>query len=281
VAKDESFVSYSTSGSGTNVQVATSGAVSINVSTINGDIAVGDQLTASPIEGFAMKAKGSGKVIGRSLANFTRSTNGAQIRTVNDAQGKPTEVGIGQVALTIEIADWSGPTGLQNAFVENLKTLGGQIAGKQVSASNAVIAAMVLAIAVLVSGIVLFSSVSASMNSLGRNPLSHRVIREDRLVEGIKDFPCHPFHKLVFEGRYRNRSCFSVGLWNKNFSLRIWSVGALVYSCHQVPEVYLKILFVFLFLYAVDSNSLRSVEASECRTKIFHRKVAKQVIKLL
>ncbi len=177
VAKDESFVSYSTSGSGTNVQVATSGAVSINVSTINGDIAVGDQLTASPIEGFAMKAKGSGKVIGRALANFTRSTNGAQIRTVNDAQGKPTEVGIGQVALTIEIADWSGPTGLQNAFVENLKTLGGQIAGKQVSASNAVIAAMVLAIAVLVSGIVLFSSVSASMNSLGRNPLSHRVIR--------------------------------------------------------------------------------------------------------
>lgn len=176
IQKDESFVSYSTT-SGASVEVATSGAVSLNVSTINGDIKTGDQLTSSPISGFAMKATGAGKVVGRALSDFSRGTNGAQIRTVNDVNGKANEVGIGRMAVSIEVGDWSGPTGLQNAFVENLKTIGGQISGKQVAASNAVIAAMILAIGVLVSGIVLFSSVSASMHSLGRNPLSHRVIR--------------------------------------------------------------------------------------------------------
>lgn len=173
---EESFVSYS-STSTTALDVATSGAVVVNVSTINGDIKAGDQLTSSPISGFAMKASSSGKVIGRALVDFSRSTNGAQIRTVNDVNNRPTEVGIGQIALAVEISDWAGPSGAQNALVENLRSIGGQVAGKQVSASSAVIAAMVLAVGILVSGIVLFSSVSASMHSLGRNPLSHKIIR--------------------------------------------------------------------------------------------------------
>jgi hypothetical protein len=175
-SRDNSFVSYSSSGEN-SVDVATSGSVPVNVTTINGDIKAGDQLTSSPISGFAMKATSAGKVVGRALADFSRSTNGAQIRTVNDTSSKPVEVGVGQIAMTIEISDWAGPSGAQNVFVENLRSFGGQIAGKQVSASNAVIAAMVLAVGVLVSGIVLFSSVSASMHSLGRNPLSHKIIR--------------------------------------------------------------------------------------------------------
>ncbi len=173
---EESFVSYNSSST-TAVGVATSGAVVVNVSTINGDIQAGDQLTSSPISGFAMKASSSGKVIGRALADFSRSTNGAQIRTVNDVNNRATEVGVGQVAVTVEINDWTGPSGAQNVFVENLRSIGGQVSGKQVSASSAVIAAMVLAVGILVSGIVLFSSVSASMHSLGRNPLSHKIIR--------------------------------------------------------------------------------------------------------
>lgn len=173
---EESFVSYSSKNSG-SVDVATSGAVIVNVSTINGDIKAGDPLTSSPISGFVMKASNSGKVMGRALADFSRSTNGAQIRTVNDVNNQATEVGIGQVAATVEVSDWTGPTGVQNVFVENLRSIGGQVVGKQVSASSAVIAAMVLAVGILVSGIVLFSSVSASMHSLGRNPLSHKIIR--------------------------------------------------------------------------------------------------------
>lgn len=173
---EESFVSYSSSST-SSVDVATSGAVVVNVSTINGDIQAGDQLTSSPISGFAMKASSSGKVIGRALAGFSRSTNGAQIRTVSDINNRSVEVGVGQIALTVEINDWVGPSGSQSALVENLRSIGGQVTGRQVSASNAVIAAMVLAVGILVSGIVLFSSVSASMHSLGRNPLSHKIIR--------------------------------------------------------------------------------------------------------
>lgn len=175
IAQDESFVSYSQAGS--TVPVATSGVVVVNVSTINGDLAAGDQLTVSPIAGFAMRAASSGKVIGRVISDFSNRTNGAQIREVNDSKGTPIQVAIGQVQVSIQLSDWA-PAGVpNNPLVDNLQTAASQLVGKEVSPSNAMIAALILGLAILVSGIVLFSSVSSSMHSLGRNPLSHSVIR--------------------------------------------------------------------------------------------------------
>jgi len=175
IGRDESFVSYNTQ-SGT-IKVATSGVVFVDVSTVNGEIKTGDQLSASPIAGFAMKASGPGKVIGRALQDFTKTTNGAQIRDVTDSRGKSVQVAIGQMQTSVQLSDWAGAAGTVNPFVDNLQTAASQLTGRQVNAANAMIAALVLSIAILVSGIVLFSSVSSSIHSLGRNPLSHSVIR--------------------------------------------------------------------------------------------------------
>lgn len=175
VAQDESFVSYNEAGS--TVPVATSGVVVINLSTINGDIVAGDQLTVSPIAGFAMKASSTGKVIGRARSDFSKQTNGAQIRDVTDSKGKAVQVAIGQVQINVQLSDWALTGVPNNPLVDNLQTAASQLVGKEVSPSNAMVAALILGLAILVSGIVLFSSVSSSIHSLGRNPLSHTVIR--------------------------------------------------------------------------------------------------------
>lgn len=174
VERGDSFVSYNSAES--SVQVASGGVLPLRVSTVNGDIKAGDQLTSSPVSGFAMRSTSAGKVIGRALDNFNSKTNGAQIRSVTDVDGRQTEVAIGQVSASIEISDWSGGGGT-NAVIDNLQSLTSQVSGKQVSPANAILAALVLGIAVLISGIVLFSSVTSSIKSLGRNPLSHTVIR--------------------------------------------------------------------------------------------------------
>ncbi len=52
------------------VPVALVGRVPVKVTTENGNIAVGDYLTSSPIPGYAMKATRAGQVLGRAMENF-------------------------------------------------------------------------------------------------------------------------------------------------------------------------------------------------------------------
>ncbi len=171
----DSFVSYNSTTS--SLSVATSGVVVTNISTVGGNISAGDPLTVSPLSGFAMKANSAGRVLGRALTEFTDKTSGAQIRDIQDSQGKTTQVAIGQIQVTLGATDWSGEPGRTNVIVDSLQVAASQLAGRQVTSSNAMMAALVLSLAILVAGVVLFSSVSSSMHSLGRNPLSHGVIR--------------------------------------------------------------------------------------------------------
>ena len=61
-------------GSMTNpVPVALAGRVPVNVSTANGPIQVGDYLTSSTIPGVAVKATGSGQVIGTAMEDDSDS----------------------------------------------------------------------------------------------------------------------------------------------------------------------------------------------------------------
>ena len=175
VNQDDSFVNYSDDAS--QVPVATAGQVVANVSTLNGDIMSGDQLTVSPIGGFAMKSTTPGKIVGRALSDFNGKTSGSQMKDVNDKQGKPVKVAIGQIQVLIQLADYSGSGLGSNPFLNNIQSIASQITGNQVSTANAVIASLIIGMAVIVSGIVLFTSVSSSIRSLGRNPLSHNVIR--------------------------------------------------------------------------------------------------------
>lgn len=176
----DSFVSYNNAAS--SLSVATSGVVVTNVSTVGGNIAAGDLLASSPVSGFAMKATSAGRVLGRALTEFTDKTSGAQIRDIQDAQGKTTQVAIGQIQVTLGVTDWSGEPGRTNVIVDSLQVAASQLTGRQVASSNAMMAALVLGLAILVAGVVLFSSVSSSMHSLGRNPLSHGVIRRSLMM---------------------------------------------------------------------------------------------------
>jgi site-specific recombinase XerD len=57
--------------------LALQGRVPVKVSTLNGSIQAGDDLTSSSIPGIAMKATGSGQVIGKALESYTNSNPNA------------------------------------------------------------------------------------------------------------------------------------------------------------------------------------------------------------
>lgn len=157
------------------VQVITNGAALTLVSDINGEVRTGDPVTASPISGVAMKATESTKVLGIAQADLS-SASQTQKERIKDKYGKIKDVKIGRIAVDINVLDLNIDGGKNSDVVSGLQTVASSAAGKQVSTVRAVIAFIVLLLALALSIIVLYSGVSSSIRSIGRNPLSKRFV---------------------------------------------------------------------------------------------------------
>lgn len=178
---NDSLVAYN--GASSKIQVATSGIVLVNSSTINGEIKRGDYLTASPIAGVAMKATESGKVVGVAQADLLNNSTGVEKKAIKDKFGRGSEVAIGQVAAVVELSDWTSPsTSSGNAFLDTVQSLAQAVTGRDVAPVRAIIGATLILIAMLISAIILYSSISSSIRSIGRNPLSHSMIKRSLLL---------------------------------------------------------------------------------------------------
>lgn len=157
------------------VQVITNGAALTLLSDINGEVRTGDPVTASPIGGVAMKATESTKVLGIAQADLSSATQ-TQKERIKDKYGKIKDVKIGRIAVDINVLDLNIDGGKNSDVVSGLQTVASSAAGKQVSTVRAVIAFIVLLLALALSIIVLYSGVSSSIRSIGRNPLSKRFV---------------------------------------------------------------------------------------------------------
>ncbi len=166
------------SSTSSKVQVATGGIVAANVSTINGDITAGDKIVVSPISGVGMKASEAGKVVGVAQANFNRDSASVQEKTVKDKSGSDNKVYIGQIPIVVEVSYWAPDNSTAaSSIVTAISNFASTIVGKKVSPIKALLAVAVLLIAMLISAIILYSSVSSSIHSIGRNPLSGAAIK--------------------------------------------------------------------------------------------------------
>lgn len=165
-----------------NTQVATSGVFSVRVSNINGDIAIGDKITASPLSGIGMKATFSTKILGVAQASLSSQNKDAKTQTIQDKSSNSTTVIVGQVPVFINITDYIvKDTSASSQVVEGIQSVASNIGGKPVSATRAIIAALILLLAVVLSAVIVYSSVANAIRSIGRNPLSRSSIRRTLL----------------------------------------------------------------------------------------------------
>lgn len=174
-------------GNASQVQVATSGVVSVLVSSINGDVRAGDEITASPISGVGMKATANTKVIG--IAQGDLKGNNASKETYTDKSGKKHDTLIGTVPLQVNVAYYYKqpdktivPSAVQN--------IANALAGKSVSTVPILISAGIFVVVMIVVSSIVYSMVRSSIISVGRNPMSQSAIYRDMvqmsaLVVGI------------------------------------------------------------------------------------------------
>lgn len=174
-------------GDGQQAQVVVSGLTPAIVSDINGDVTVGDKITASPIRGVGMKAKAATEVIGIAESNLKDSKT--TTTSLTDTNGKKTSVHVGSIDIQVNISYYSPPRSALDAMVPTfLLNLGSSIAGKDLSPLRVLIGFSFLFMGFVIAGIMLQSGVRSGIISLGRNPLAHNFLRRgliDVLVTSV------------------------------------------------------------------------------------------------
>jgi hypothetical protein len=170
VGMNDSLITVGSSSS--QVFVAATGQTGAYVSDLNGSVKKGDLISLSPLKGVLMKADDSGSIgiMGTALEDFSLSS--AQTVTVNDSSGKPATVHVVQLNIDINMKPTTASTSSQNW----LQRLGKSITGHDVSELRVVSALAIFVTLLVIEGTVIYSAVSGSLISMGRNPLAKNQI---------------------------------------------------------------------------------------------------------
>lgn len=173
IASGSSLLTFS-SGQDGQVQVATSGTLPVLVSDINGPIARGDHVTASPFKGVGMRASSNVRVIGIAQGAMTNTKE----ETYKDASGSQKKVKVGEVPVLVNVAYYFKepektlvPAALQN--------IANSLAGKEVGTVPILISGAIFLIMLIIVASLIYSMIRASIISVGRNPLSQSAIYRD------------------------------------------------------------------------------------------------------
>jgi hypothetical protein len=172
IDSDNSQLSIS-SNQTNQVHVATNGIEPVLVSDINGPIAVGDSITASPVTGIGMKATDNVKVVGVAQEAFPNGS--ATKTTASDKSGKKTDVKLGQISALVNVAYFYKqpdktliPTAIQN--------IANALAGKKVNSLPILISIGIFIMAMIVVVSIVFSLIRSSIISVGRNPMAQAAV---------------------------------------------------------------------------------------------------------
>lgn len=178
VAGNKPLVALS-NGVDNNLQVIVSGSTDALVSNINGDIKIGDKITASPINGIGMVAVSSGEIVG------TAQTDLKSVHTINEnltkSDGTKANVQVGMIPLEVNVSYYTAPeskSAVSQFLPPFLQNLANSLSGKQVSPWRVLIGTIALILGFVASMVMLYASIRSNMISIGRNPLARGELRK-------------------------------------------------------------------------------------------------------
>lgn len=156
------------------VQVATTGSVNVLVSTVNGNISVGDKVSVSPFDGIGMKASPGLNVVGLAQTSLSNSTTGITKQVVTDKNGKTATVLVGYVSLSINLTTDSSTDTSSN--VNGLQRIVKDLTGHVISTFRVIVSIIIIGVTFLALIVVIYSAIYGSIISVGRNPLAKHTI---------------------------------------------------------------------------------------------------------
>ena len=183
VISDDSLLAVDSGASTGRVQVATSGSVNSLVSTLNGNIKVGDAISVSFFNGVGAREIAGARVIGIAQTALNTTSDGAKQETITDTTGTSKQIAVGYVKLSISLNASSAGGGND---LNGLQRFAASLTGRTVSTLRIVISLVVTLVTFLALISLIYSSIYGGILSIGRNPLAkYAVFRTLLSVLGI------------------------------------------------------------------------------------------------
>jgi hypothetical protein len=179
VDSSEASVALNNSGSSNKSPtfVASSGHYNILVTDQDGPISPGDYLSVSSIDGIGMKANSSEPiVVAQALGSFTGSGATIGTDTLKKVSGGTQTVHIGLIEANINIEHNPLAEGNETDVPSFLRETAQSLSGKTVPAWRIYLGILVFLVVAAMSALILYSGVRSSLISIGRNPLSKKMI---------------------------------------------------------------------------------------------------------
>jgi hypothetical protein len=168
---DSSQLSISSNQSN-QVNIATSGVEQVLVSDVNGNIAVGDAITASPISGVGMKATANVKIIGVAQDSFPNNTAKRETYTQNSKQQSAM---LGQIPVSVNVSYYYKQPD-KTIIPSALQNIANSLAGKKVNSLPIIVSITIFIITMVVVASIIYSMIRSSIISVGRNPMSQAAV---------------------------------------------------------------------------------------------------------
>ena len=158
------------------VSVATDGVVNTLVSTLGGDIRVGDRIMPSPLAGTGTKAVASALIIGIAQASLDNKTTGAEASTVTDSTGGKHKVYVARIPLVVHVTYYTVPGPVSKSIPDVLQAAADALAGKHASVLGLVLSFLLMLTGIIWAGILINGAIRGGIAAIARQPLSKAFI---------------------------------------------------------------------------------------------------------
>jgi hypothetical protein len=152
-------------------QVVSNGVAETLVSTINGPILIGSQVSVSPLSGVGENDSSGSRVVGIAEAAFNSSTSGAISQNIYDTSHHLHTIYVGYIPVLIAVN--SNTTNNQSGgFINSFRSLLSNFAGHTISNTSLLLISIITFIALVTIIILVYGAITGGLISLGRNPLA-------------------------------------------------------------------------------------------------------------
>lgn len=161
------------------VSIQNDGTANALVSTLDGDVRVGDKIATSSLVGVGAKAVKSGWVVGVAQASLDSTTKGAIKTMVTDSKNVKHIVYVGTIPVVAKVMYYTSPNDQAKKTTpvpSNVQSAAESIAGKKVSTVILVVSGLLMIVGVIFAGVVISTAIKNGFAAVARQPLAKRVI---------------------------------------------------------------------------------------------------------
>lgn len=166
------------------VTVLSEGIANVLVSTVAGDIKVGDRIGVSSIVGIGAKSGSSGWIVGTAQRDVNEQSEEAVPTEVLDSSGVKRTVYIASIPVQLKVVYFSSPTPpsqKSTAIPYDIQTVADSVAGKRASTAAIIMSFILILCGVAVAGFIVVTAVRKGLEGIARQPLVKRAMTKGML----------------------------------------------------------------------------------------------------